>query len=175
MSYFFWLLFIRLFNYEKAKIRHFPNIFTPFGVGKFTGVDGDIDIYLTIEETKIWTKSNYFFLSAVKEFTSVQKHGGGMEVYLTTEELAVMLKLSEQTIRRYVLNKVIPFRKIKTAVRFRLSEIEKWINGGCADNFVISDNTVISNNSVIGDEAEGGLFPETTGLQETDGGNKEIL
>jgi len=98
-----------------------------------------------------------------------------MEVYLTTEELAVMLKLSEQTIRRYVLNRVIPFRKIKTAVRFRLSEIEKWINDGCADNFVIADNAVISNNSVNGDEAEGGLFLETSDLQETDGGNKEIL
>jgi len=92
-----------------------------------------------------------------------------MEVYLTTEELAVMLKLSEQIIRRYVLNRVIPFRKIRTAVRFRLSEIEKWINGGCADNFVINDNAVIA------DEAEIGLFPKTTGLQETDGGNKEIL
>jgi len=61
MSYFFWLLFIRLFNYEKAKIRHFPNIFTPFGVGEFTGMEGDTDIYLTIEETKICTKSNYLF------------------------------------------------------------------------------------------------------------------
>jgi len=104
-----------------------------------------------------------------------------MEVYLTTEELAVMLKLSEQTIRRYVLNRVIPFRKIKTAVRFRLSEIEKWINGGCADNFVIPDNGVISDNGedlLCGektDEADGVLFPEKTDLQETDGGNKEIL
>jgi len=98
-----------------------------------------------------------------------------MEVYLTVEELAVMLKLSEQTIRRYVLNRVIPFRKIKTAVRFRLSEIEKWISCGCADNFVISDNAVISDNSVIGDEAGSGLFPETSDLQETDGGNKATL
>jgi len=98
-----------------------------------------------------------------------------MEVYLTTEELAVMLKLSEQTIRRYVLNRVIPFRKIKTAVRFRLSEIEKWINGGCTDNFIIPDNAVISDNSINADEADGGLFPENTDLQETDGGNKEIL
>jgi excisionase family DNA binding protein len=107
--------------------------------------------------------------------------GGGMEVYLTVEELAVMLKLSEQTIRRYVLNRIIPFRKIKTAVRFRLSEIEKWISGGCADNFVISDNSVISDNAVISDnsvngvETESVLFHETSDLHETDGGNKEIL
>jgi len=92
-----------------------------------------------------------------------------MEVYLTTEELAVMLKLSEQTIRRYVLNRVIPFRKIKTAVRFRLSEIEKWINGGCVDNV---EDLLCREKA---DEAEDGLFSETSDLQEIDGGNKEIF
>ncbi len=86
-----------------------------------------------------------------------------MENYLTIEELAVMLKLSKQTIRRYVLNRTIPFRKIRTAIRFRLSEIEKWISGGCADNFVISD------------EVDDGLFPETEDSQDVDGDEKEIL
>ena len=101
--------------------------------------------------------------------------GGEMEVYLTIEELAVMLKLSEQTIRRYVLNKTVPYRKIKKAVRFRLSEIEKWIDGGCADNFVIGDNAVISDNDVITDEADGGLLAETSDFQNIDGGDKGIL
>jgi hypothetical protein len=41
-----------------------------------------------------------------------------------------MVKLSGQTIRRYVLNKTIPYHKIQKAVRFRLSEIETWIDGG---------------------------------------------
>jgi excisionase family DNA binding protein len=90
-----------------------------------------------------------------------------MEVYLTIEELAVMLKLSEQTIRRYVLNKTIPYRKIGKAVRFRPSEIEKWINGGCKDNAVICDNAFIT------DEADGGLLPENSDCQDIDGGNKE--
>ena len=85
-----------------------------------------------------------------------------MEVYLTIEELAVMLKLSEQTIRRYVLNRVIPYRKIRTAIRFRLSEIEKWIDGGCVDN------------AVIFDEADNGLPHETADLPNIDEGNKEI-
>ena len=53
-----------------------------------------------------------------------------METYLTIEELAAHLKLAVQTIRRYVLNKEIPYRKIKKVVRFRLSEIEAWIEGG---------------------------------------------
>jgi excisionase family DNA binding protein len=53
-----------------------------------------------------------------------------METYLTIEELASHLKLAVQTIRRYVLNREIPFCKIKKVIRFRLSDIEKWIAGG---------------------------------------------
>ena len=53
-----------------------------------------------------------------------------METYLTIEELAGYLKLAVQTIRRYVLNREIPFCKIKKVIRFRLSEIERWIDGG---------------------------------------------
>ena len=54
-----------------------------------------------------------------------------METYLTIE------KLAEQTIRRYVLNKETPYRKIKRVVRFRLSEIERWVNAG-GNNPVVS-------------------------------------
>lgn len=50
-----------------------------------------------------------------------------MEPYLTVEEVAGILKISVQTIRRYVLRKEIPYRKIGRAVRFRQSEIEWWI------------------------------------------------
>jgi excisionase family DNA binding protein len=53
-----------------------------------------------------------------------------METYMTIAELAEYIKLSEQTVRRYVLNKTVPYRKIQKAVRFRVSEIEKWIDGG---------------------------------------------
>ena len=53
-----------------------------------------------------------------------------METYLTIEELASHLKLAVQTIRRWVLNREIPFRKIKKVIRFRLSEIEQWIENG---------------------------------------------
>ena len=54
--------------------------------------------------------------------------GGGMETYLTIEELADYLKLAGQTIRRWVLNHEIPYHKIKKVIRFRVSEIEKWID-----------------------------------------------
>jgi len=85
-----------------------------------------------------------------------------MENYLTIEELAVMLKLSKQTIRRYVLNRTIPFHKIGKAVRFRPSEIEKWIDSG---------NTT----KVITNEPDGELIPESSDCQNIGGGNKETL
>jgi excisionase family DNA binding protein len=49
------------------------------------------------------------------------------EVYMTIDEVAGYLKLSKPTIRRYVLNRNIPFRKIMKSIRFRLSEIEVWV------------------------------------------------
>jgi len=53
-----------------------------------------------------------------------------METFLSVEELAALFKLAEQTIRKWVLLRKIPFVKIGKAVRFRPSEIERWVNGG---------------------------------------------
>jgi len=50
-----------------------------------------------------------------------------METYLTVNEVAVMLKLSAQTIRRYTRKKEIPYHKIFRAVRYKKSEIEQWV------------------------------------------------
>ena len=50
-----------------------------------------------------------------------------MENYLTGKEVAAMVRLSEQTIRRYVMLKQIPFHKIIRAVRFKPSEIQQWV------------------------------------------------
>ena len=63
-----------------------------------------------------------------------------METYLTIEELAVYLKLTEQTVRRWVMNRCIPFRKIKSVIRFRLSEIEKWVDNGGVNSAVVNCN-----------------------------------
>ena len=52
-----------------------------------------------------------------------------METYMTIEELAAYLKMAEKTIRKWVFNRAIPFHKINKAVRFRLSEIEMWVDG----------------------------------------------
>jgi excisionase family DNA binding protein len=56
--------------------------------------------------------------------------GACVETYLTIEGLAEYLKLAEQTIRRWVLNRDVPYHKIKKVIRFRLSEIEKWVDNG---------------------------------------------
>ena len=53
-----------------------------------------------------------------------------MEELLTVKEVAEKLKVTEQTIQRYIMQKEIPFKKIKRMVRFRASEIEKWIDDG---------------------------------------------
>jgi excisionase family DNA binding protein len=56
--------------------------------------------------------------------------GDGMEPYLTIRECAEVLRLSEQTIQRYVLNKEIPFLKIKKVIRFRPADVDRWAENG---------------------------------------------
>ncbi len=75
-----------------------------------------------------------------------------METYLTVEELTAYLKLTKQTIRRWVCKREVPFHKIHNAVRFRLSEIERWVE----------NNTVLKNTNSAKDH-ESGLFGEDTG------------
>ncbi|MDR2177541.1 MAG: helix-turn-helix domain-containing protein [Treponema sp.] len=53
-----------------------------------------------------------------------------MEPYLTIRECAEVLRLSEQTVQRYVLNKEIPYLKIKKVIRFRPADIDRWAQDG---------------------------------------------
>ena len=50
-----------------------------------------------------------------------------MDTYLTVSEVAEMVKLTVQTIRRYTMRKKIPFHKINRAVRYKKTEIEQWV------------------------------------------------
>ena len=76
-----------------------------------------------------------------------------METYLTIEDLAVYFKITEQTVRRWILNRHIPFRKIKSVIRFRLSEIERWVdNGGI--NSAVADCDVSDCDLFNGDNAD---------------------
>jgi excisionase family DNA binding protein len=72
-----------------------------------------------------------------------------MEPYLTIKECAEVLRLSEQTIQRYVMNKEIPYLKIKKVIRFRPADIDKWAENGGRHRAAKEDRNV-----------EGDLFAE---------------
>ena len=50
-----------------------------------------------------------------------------MDDLLTVEEVASKLKVSRWTIRAWCSQKYIPYFKLKGSVRFRASDIEKWL------------------------------------------------
>jgi excisionase family DNA binding protein len=50
-----------------------------------------------------------------------------METFWTVNEVAAAVKLSVQTVYRYVARKEIPHHKLRGAVRFKPSEIESWM------------------------------------------------
>ena len=54
--------------------------------------------------------------------------GDKMEIYITIEQVAEHLKLAENTIRRWVRNGEIPHHRINRVIRFRLSEVERWLD-----------------------------------------------
>lgn len=47
---------------------------------------------------------------------------------MTIQDVSRFLKISEGTIRDWIFKRKIPFRKIGRAIRFKQSEIERWIN-----------------------------------------------
>jgi excisionase family DNA binding protein len=62
-----------------------------------------------------------------------------METLLCIDELAGILKVTEQTIRKWVFQKKIPFAKIGKVIRFRPSQIDKWIDSGGMAACVVND------------------------------------
>src|SRR5215469_4312410 len=53
-----------------------------------------------------------------------------METYMSIEGLAKYLDVAVKTVRKWVLNRDVPFHKVMGVVRFRVSEIERWISSG---------------------------------------------
>lgn len=50
-----------------------------------------------------------------------------MEELLTVKELAAKLKVSVWTLRAWSSQKYIPYFKLRGAVRFRESDVERWL------------------------------------------------
>ena len=67
-----------------------------------------------------------------------------METYMTYEELSGYLRISEQTLRCWVDERKIPFRTKNGDVRFRVSEIELWIENGSVEDSTYPVLDVIS-------------------------------
>jgi len=55
-----------------------------------------------------------------------------IETFLDVQQVAQYLKLSVATIRKWVLNKRIPYKKFGRAVRFSSLEIEEWMSSKCS-------------------------------------------
>lgn len=49
---------------------------------------------------------------------------------LTVEEAAVLLSVSPKTVRNWVYKGQIPYIKISRIVRFKRSELDRWIEEG---------------------------------------------
>jgi excisionase family DNA binding protein len=61
-----------------------------------------------------------------------------MEELMDINEVARLTKISKPTLRRYVLLKQIPYYKVICAIRFRVSEIQAWL-----ENFRRGDVKVV--------------------------------
>jgi hypothetical protein len=63
----------------------------------------------------ILNRQTVFLIYKAAGFSAVkimENRGPGMDTYLTAKEVALKVKLSLQTIRRYTMKKEIPFHKI---------------------------------------------------------------
>ena len=74
-----------------------------------------------------------------------------METYFNTKELGEYLHIAEQTIRRWVLHNEIPYHRIHSVIRYRLSEIEMWVDGHKEKVPAFSDS---QNEDALFDETE---------------------
>ena len=82
--------------------------------------------FFTVRTFRI--KVQFYFRPALLIVVLKIFFGGGMEKYFTVEELAKYLNYAEKTIYKWVLNEEIPYFKINQTIRFRLSDIEKWLD-----------------------------------------------
>ena len=51
-----------------------------------------------------------------------------MEQLIDTKAAAALLGLRESTLRKYVMLRILPHRKLGTRVLFAPSELERWVN-----------------------------------------------
>lgn len=57
-----------------------------------------------------------------------------VERWLSLEEISKHLGVSKDTIRIWIKKETIPFRKIGRQYKFRLSEVDAWVESGQSAN-----------------------------------------
>lgn len=55
---------------------------------------------------------------------------GEIERWMSLEEISKHLSVSKDTIRSWIKKGTIPFHKIGRQYRFRLSEVDEWVESG---------------------------------------------
>jgi excisionase family DNA binding protein len=114
-------------------------------------------VFLTLKMTQKYHFSLYrvnvflMYETAINRVVN-PKTEAGVDTYLTAKEVALLLKCSLQTVRRYTMNKEIPFHKLDRAVRYKKSEIELWFEKRQAEK----TKAKTENKNL-----DGGLFNET--------------
>ena len=99
--------------------------------------------------------------------------GAGVEKYFNTKGLSEYLLIPEQSIRRWVLNNEIPYHRIHGVIRYRMSEIDKWVD---EHKEKISSGLDIKQEKELfteGEAAETGGVEETQETETTDCGVEE--
>ena len=76
-----------------------------------------------------------------------------MENYWRVQEVAAALQISVQSVYRYVANGEIPFHKLNRSVRFKPSEIERWIENKVAGIPSVHSESLDENTQTEGGEA----------------------
>jgi excisionase family DNA binding protein len=67
------------------------------------------------------------------------RYEGSMDEYLTIFEVAEMTKYTVGTLRKFVLKRRIAFHKWGRALRFKRSEIERWMKSGATEAVYLPD------------------------------------
>ena len=62
--------------------------------------------------------------------------------YLNVSDLCKYIYRSESSVRKMVMNKVIPFRKVGNRVLFIKEEIDQWVDNGYFANLALPELNV---------------------------------
>jgi excisionase family DNA binding protein len=78
-------------------------------------------------------KNNRMEVHVEGQANYLQGEGMEYERLLNVGQVARMLGLSAATVRKWVLTRYIPYRKMGKAVRFSMPEMREWMKSRCVE------------------------------------------